>query len=98
METSASQYVTWMEYLEWEINSFDKYCYYMAQIAAEVRRPYARKGTIVKIEDFIMKFLPKKASNETPAEVITKTHRFKQAFFSLTGLLGDKKKKGKKRP
>jgi hypothetical protein len=97
METSASQFVLWMEYLEWEINAFDKTCYYLAQIAAEVRRPNVKKGVFVKVEDFIMKFTHKDPVKPTPIDVQTRADRAKRFFFGLTGLTG-RGKKGKSRP
>jgi len=99
MKTSSSQLVLWMEYLDWEINSFDKYCYYLAQLAAEVRRPNVKKGTIVKIEDFIMKFVHKKPQTEESKEATRiKVDKEKHFFFGLTGLLGGKNKKRNRRP
>ena len=96
METSASQFGFWMEFLEWETNAFDKTCYYLAQIAAEIRRPNVRKGAVVKIEDFIMKFMHKKVVESAPEDIQTKTNKVKQFFFGLTGLT-NKSKKRKKR-
>jgi hypothetical protein len=95
METSVSQYVLWMEFLEWQTNAFDKTCYYLAQIAAEVRRPYMPKGITVKIEDFIMKFTRKKVLEKpkTTMDVQMKANRVKQFFFGLTGLIGKGKRK-----
>ena len=95
METSASQFVLWMEYLDWEANAFDKTCYYLAQIAAEVRRPNVRKGTVVKTEDFIMKFVHKKPSEPESLDVQTRANRIKQFFFGLTGLTGKDKRNRK---
>lgn len=95
METSASQFVLWMEYLDWEANAFDKTCYYLAQIAAEVRRPNVRKGTIVKIEDFIMKFTHKKLDEPTPMDIQTRADKVKRFFFGLTGMTGKTKKRKK---
>jgi hypothetical protein len=98
METSASQYVLWMEFLEWETNAFDKTCYYLAQIAAEVRRSYVKRGVIVQIEDFILKFISKRVEEKTPVSMDKQTsaNRAKQFFFALTGLTGNAKKKGKR--
>lgn len=99
METSASQYVLWMEYLDWEINAFDKTCYYLAMIAAETRRPNVKKGVIVKVEDFIIKFVSKKREmkkEETPMDVQMKANTMKHFFFGLTGLTGKRKKRKKR--
>ena len=95
MKTSTSQFVLWMQYLDWDINAFDKTCFYLAQIAAEVRRPNMPKGKTVKLEDFIIKFSSKKDA-EKPEDEQTKANRMKQYFFGLTGLIG--KKKRTKRP
>ena len=98
MKTSASQFILWMEYLEWEANAFNKECYYLAQIAAEVRRSYVKRGVIVRIEDFIMKFISKR-EEEAPASMDRQTsaNRAKQFFFGLTGLTGSTKKRKKNR-
>lgn len=95
MKTSASQFVLWMEYLDWEANAFDKTCYYLAQIAAEMRRSYIKRGVVVRVEDFILKFTSKRIEEKisTPMDVQTKTDRAKQFFFGLTGLMGSSKKR-----
>ena len=95
MKTSASQFVLWMEYLDWETNAFDKTCYYLAQIAAEMRRSYIKRGVVVRVEDFILKFTSKRIEEKipTPMDVQTKIDRAKQFFFGLTGLMGSSKKR-----
>lgn len=98
MKTSASQFILWMEYLEWETNAFDKTCYYLAQIAAEIRRSYVKRGVIVRIEDFILKFTSKRIEEKTPMSMDSQTraNKMKQFFFALTGLTGSaKKRKGR---
>ena len=97
VKTSSSQYVLWMEYLDWEINAFDKTCYYLAQIAAEVRRPNMPKGKSVKLEDFIIEFSSKKAEEKPSEDVQTRANRMKQYFFGLTGLTGKRKKRKKRK-
>ena len=93
-KTSSSQFILWMQYLEWEINSFDKTAHYLAQIATEVRRSWVKKPESVKFQDFVMKFSREK--EEAPADIKTRTQRVKQFFFGLTGLVGSAgKKKGK---
>lgn len=94
-KTSASQFVLWMAYLEWEVNAFDKNCYYLAQIAAEIRRSYVRRGVAVRLKDFLIKFVverrkPRKLVEST--EVHVETNKAKQFFFALTGLVGSAKK------
>ena len=96
METSVSQFVLWMQYLDWEINAFDKTCYYLAQIAAEVRRPNMPKGKIVTLKDFIIKFTSGKSEEKPSEDVQTRAHKMKQFFFGLTGLTRKKKKRMKR--
>ena len=88
-----------MEYMEWEANAFDKVCYYLAQVTAEIRRSYVKRGVIVRIEDFIMKFKAKERveSNSVPMSRQMSANRMKQFFFALTGLVGSVKKKGKRK-
>jgi hypothetical protein len=99
MQTSASQFVLWMEYLEWEVNAFDRTCYYLAQIAAEIRRPNVKRGVVVNIKDFLLKFVHERQQKPAiSARERVKVDRQKHFFFGLTGLLGKgkKKRKGKK--
>jgi len=89
MKTSASQYILWMEYLDWEINAFDKYCYYLAQIPMVFTQMNVKKGIKVKLEDFIMKFTNKKPVKQN-LDVQTKANLAKRFFFGLTGYKGKK--------
>jgi hypothetical protein len=92
-KTSSSEFVLWMEYLEWEINAFDKNTLYLAQIAAEVRRSYVRSPKLVKIQDFIMKFTKGKESEAPTEDVQTRAEKAKSFFFGLTGLMGNARKR-----
>lgn len=99
METSASQFVLWMEYLDWEANAFDKTCYYLAQIAAEIRRTYVKRGVIVRIEDLLIKFVSKRVEEKPPTDLSKQlsANKMKQFFFVLTGLTGGAKKKARRK-
>ena len=46
----------WLEYLDAEVNGFHREDYYMAQIAAEVRRGHVKNPKKVKVEDMVLKF------------------------------------------
>ena len=99
LQTSASQFITWMEFFEWEINSFDKTDHYLAQIAAEVRRSYidSKKSRPFSVKDFLLKFVHKE-QEEAPNPA--KASMQKSFFFALTGLTGgakNKEKKGKRK-
>jgi len=96
-ETSASQFVLWKRFFEWETNAFDATRCYLAQIAAEIRRGYVKEPHKVKVADFIMKFgVPEKKSEEPKGEtkemIQTRANKMKSFFFALTGA-GNKRKK-----
>jgi len=95
-KTSASEFILWMEYLEWEINAFDKTAYYLAQVAAEVRRSYVKTPKSVKFEDFVMKFRSKNEEPDISVDASVRLQRQKQFFFGLTGLTGSAGKKKRK--
>lgn len=94
-KTSSSEFILWMQYLEWEINSFDRTAHYLAQIATEVRRSYVKKPASVKFKDFIMKF-SREEKEEKKVSVESRTQMAKQFFFGLTGFTGSAGKKKRK--
>jgi len=99
VETSASQFVLWMKFFEWETNAFDVTRCYLAQIAAEIRRGNVKEPRNVKVADFIMKFEPPRKESEQKESAMvaqTKANRTKAFFFALTGLVGKRKKRGEK--
>lgn len=55
-ETTSSEFVKWMAYLERDANAFHRQDYYLAQIALEVRRIFAKHPNKMNLDDFILKF------------------------------------------
>ena len=56
-ETTSTEFIEWMGYLEnVEPNIRRTEHYYLAQIAAEVRKMFSKKGAKVSIKDFLLKF------------------------------------------
>jgi len=55
-ETSSTQFLEWMEYLEQDLNAFHREDYFLAQIAQEIRRTVVKEPEEVKIETFLRKF------------------------------------------
>lgn len=86
-ETSSSQFVLWMQFFDWELNAFDRQSYYLAQIAAEVRRSYVKLPMSVKVENFLLKFISK-VEKSVPMDRHTRANIAKRFFFGLTGLTG----------
>jgi len=92
-ETSSTDFVTWMEYLEREINTFHREDYFWAQMAAEVRRSFVKNPKKVKLVDFLLKFKDKTARKKMTKEERTKIA--KSFWGALTSLsFKPKKKKG----
>jgi len=58
-QTTSSEFVNWVQYLNEEPNRFNPLYFYLAQIAAEVRRTIVKKPEKVKVEDFVIKFISK---------------------------------------
>lgn len=85
-ETSSSDFVDWQIYFEQQLNTHEKLDYYLAQIAAEVRRGWVKSPKQVKSEDFLIKFERKGASktSEAPATDDEKQKYLAEskAFFS----------------
>lgn len=50
-----SEFLDWLQYLEWAERRDTKSDYYLAQIAAEVRRGYVKSPRQVKVKDFLLK-------------------------------------------
>lgn len=46
----------WSEFFEYELETFDKNDYYLAQIAQCAVMPYMQKGKKTSIKDFLIKF------------------------------------------
>ena len=55
-QTTSTEFVDWMTFFEMERSSFHREDYYLAQIAAEVRRSIVKKPQEVHVQDFLLKF------------------------------------------
>lgn len=51
-----SEFLDWLEFLNWQETRRDKTDFYLAQIAAEVRRTIAKHPKTIKIKDFYANF------------------------------------------
>lgn len=88
-ETSSTQFLDWLAYLDWEINAFHREDWFLAQIAQEVRRTISKDPEKVKIEGFLRKFAAKRAPKKlTRREAATK---FKQRLLARFGIKTGKK-------
>ena len=87
-----------MEYLDKEDRKHQKSDYYMAQIAAEIRRGIEAQKEHprpVKVEDFLVKYEDEVESKKPKSKEVSKTEKIassKKAWFTVTGI----NKKGKR--
>jgi hypothetical protein len=91
-KTSVSEFALWMEFLDREDYSFPER-YYLAMIAAEVRRSYVKEPKKVKVKDFLLKLRPVQEKKESVQE---RGNRTKSFFLRMTGLVGSAAKKRKR--
>jgi len=54
------EFLNWLEFLDWDYDRSSKQDYYLAQIAAEVRRSYVKHANKVKTKDFLLQIEKKK--------------------------------------
>ena len=59
--TTSREFVEWSVIIEDASKEFTKEDYYLAQIAAEVRRSFVQKPEGVKLKDFFLQFEQEKA-------------------------------------
>jgi len=84
---TSTEFVLWMEYLESELKEFQKQDYYLAQIAAEVRRANVKNPKAVKLSDFLLSFTHEKKAEKAIEEDAKKgIERMKQFWNSVVGI------------
>jgi len=74
-ETTSQEFVGWQEYINKERSVPRREDYYLAQIAAEIRRGVVKTPASVKLEHFLLAFSTRK-------EHITDTDKVKQQAAS----------------
>ena len=55
-KVSWPDFLAWHEWLSIKLNAPDQLCYYLAQVACEVRRSYVQHPGRVNLDQFILKF------------------------------------------
>jgi hypothetical protein len=56
--TTSSEFLEWQVFLEKEMNEHRREDYYLAAIAAEVRRTISKSPRGVRVEDHLLRFRP----------------------------------------
>ena len=87
-KTTSSEFIEWMAFLDLEINQTSKEDYYLAQVAAEVRRSFVKSPQSVHVKDFILSFTRAERSSPgggSPA-MEDPTQRSKNYWSAVLGL------------
>ena len=96
-ETSSTEFLDWMVYLEEDVNAFHREDYFLASIAREicqVREMFAKKPRNVKLEWFLQKFTSQKEKVVKPLTKEEATERAKRKWLGWAGIkTGIKRKK-----
>ena len=79
-EITSAEFIEWIAYLDEDINRFHRQDYYLAQIAAEIRRSFVKNPVKIKISSFLMKFKGKEKVEKL--SIKEKTKRAK-AFWGV---------------
>ena len=67
-ETTSSEFVDWVSFRRTDMNNPSRIDYYLAQIAAEVRRSNVKHPNKITVKDFLLKFTPKSNPNKPPTQ------------------------------
>lgn len=87
-KTTSSEFIEWMAYLDLEMHQTKKEDYYLAQVAAEVRRSFVKSPQSVHVKDFILSFTRAERSSpggDSPV-IEDPTQRSKNYWNAVLGL------------
>lgn len=92
-QTTSTEFLMWMEYLDEEEGRNKKYEFYLANIIAETRRSWVKNPSKVKLTDFL--FHPESRDKKPEVKAASpdkdKLDAYKQIWFTATGLNSKKK-------
>lgn len=91
---SYNEFLDWVEYLRWCEDRTTKDQYFLAQIAAEMRRTIVKNPKDVKLQDFILKW---ERPGEVEAEDKSPEQKLAQSKGAWLGALKPTGRKKKKR-
>lgn len=86
-ETTSTEFLEWLEYVEQDIETPKRMDFYLAQIAAEIRRGVARNPNSVKLEHFLLNLTLKGKRREplTETEKQMRMANSKAAWYRAAG-------------
>jgi len=86
-ETTSTQFLSWLAYLDYDVNAFHREDWFLAQIAQEVRRLISNKPKKVRLNWFLLKFTNKKEKKRlTKAEKEKAAARQKKRILAWAGI------------
>jgi len=85
-ETTSTEFIMWQEYLEQDLVISKREYYYLAQIAAEIRRTISKHPKRIKLQDFLLKFRNDKKVNNSMLSVEERTKKSKSFWKALVGI------------
>jgi hypothetical protein len=90
--TSSSQFIEWCRFFELEMNERKPEHYYLAQVAAELRRPNVKEPRDVKTEHFLLTFVPEHSPKKklTEKDKKARSEASKAFWLTLAGLSKEK--------
>jgi len=88
-ETTSTEFVDWLQYLEQDWNRPRREDWYLAQVAAEVRRSRVMEPGKVKTKELLIEFESGERTDDgnkpTEEQLATRTARSKAAWFTRVG-------------
>lgn len=89
-ETTSTEFLDWIEYLQQDVNAFHREDYFLANVARYIRMAFAKDpGKVPKLEHFLLRFTNKKI--QKPLSRKEKAIQMKNQFLAWAGIKGKKK-------
>ncbi len=88
-ETTSTEFLDWMEYLEQDVNAFHREDYFWATISREIKevRAMFAKGTkVIKLDQFLLKFTNQKKVEDKKTTKENALEKSKRRWLSWAGI------------
>ena len=82
-ETTSTEFLEWLAFLEWEHNTFQKRDYYLANIVHWIKKTIAKNPEEVKFEDSLIKFGTKEETTKEDKKKLRE--RMKKSILAWVG-------------
>ena len=93
-EIPSTEFLEWIAYLDADEDKFHREDYYLANIAAEIRRSYVKDPMKVRTDSFLMKFKKdRKPRKKKKLSIKERTKRAKAFWGAVLKLPSSRRKK-----